>query len=39
MVKEHPVAGEPLVERMGEVTIDPESQDVLQTHAGEEDLQ
>ena len=35
---EPPVAGEPLAEQMGEATVDPGSQDVVQIHAGEDDL-
>ena len=35
---EQPVAGEPLAEELGEATIDPGSQDVVQIHAGEDDL-
>ena len=35
---EQPVAGEPLAGELGEATVDPGSQDVLQIHAGEDDL-
>ena len=35
---EQAVAGEPLAEELGEATIDPGSQDVVQIHAGEDDL-
>ena len=36
---EEEVAGEPPTEEPGEDTIDPRSQDVVQIHAGEDDLQ
>ena len=35
---EQPVAGEPLVGHVGEATVGPGSQDVVQIHAGEDDL-
>ena len=35
---EQPVAGELLAEELGEATVDPGSQDVVQIHAGEDDL-
>ena len=35
---EQPVAGEPLAGEMGDATIDPRTQDVVQIHAGEDNL-
>ena len=35
---EQPVVGELLAEELGEATVDPGSQDVVQIHAGEDDL-
>ena len=35
---EQPAVGEPLAEELGEATVDPGGQDVVQIHVGEDDL-